>query len=266
VYNFVNVVVGAGIVGLPWVFVQSGFWTALVEILICCVLTDYSVNMLVATGIEHGKQNYEDLCMLAFGPIGHFTASFVMTIFDYGAMLSYIIIMGDAASFALDELSGWSADDWNQRRTCIIVLTTLLILPSCLQRDISALSKLSFISVCTVVIIIIIVTVKYFTLDSIDLMIRAGSLDENGLDVLDVASPLRGDALSTCGWTNENLNQSMYQAVATHLPREYFSSSDRSVDISVEAPSPTCTCLSPVCECVLYLQYMSVYGVSSMLY
>jgi hypothetical protein len=106
VYNFVNVVVGAGIVGLPWVFVQGGFWTAIVEILLCCVLTDYSVNMLVATGIEHKKHNYEDLCMLAFGSVGHFTVSVVMTIFDYGAMLSYIIIMGDAASFALDELSG----------------------------------------------------------------------------------------------------------------------------------------------------------------
>ena len=79
-YNFINVVVGAGIVGLPWVFVQGGFWLALFEMLLCCALTDYSVRMLITTGIENGQQNYEDLCFLAFGNAGHFIVSLTMTI------------------------------------------------------------------------------------------------------------------------------------------------------------------------------------------
>jgi amino acid permease len=82
--NFINVVVGAGIVILPWVCAQAGFWVALAEMVVCCILTDFSVNMLVSTGIRHNVDNYENLCLLAFGKVGHTVCSFTMFIFDYG--------------------------------------------------------------------------------------------------------------------------------------------------------------------------------------
>ena len=49
-------VVGAGIVGLPWVFTQAGFWLGLIELVLCCSLTHYSIKMLIDTGIAHGHQ------------------------------------------------------------------------------------------------------------------------------------------------------------------------------------------------------------------
>ena len=32
------------------------------ELVLCCLLTHYSVKMLIDTGIAAGKRNYEDLC------------------------------------------------------------------------------------------------------------------------------------------------------------------------------------------------------------
>ena len=125
----------------------------------------------------------------------------------FRAILSYIIIMADASSMALYQVSGWPASDWNQRRTCIVVLTVVFILPAVLLRDISKLEKLSTASVITVVVVVAVVAIKYFTLPYVDW--------DGG--------PLSGDALSECSWSN-GLPTGKPQATATHLPASYFSS------------------------------------------
>ena len=49
-------------------------------------------------------KNYEDLCEHCFGNLGYYAVSLSMLVFDLGAMLSYLIILGDAASKVLDVL------------------------------------------------------------------------------------------------------------------------------------------------------------------
>lgn len=47
---------------------------------------------------KYAKINtYEDLCEFCFGNIGFYLVSAAMFLFDFGAMLTYLIIMGDAA-------------------------------------------------------------------------------------------------------------------------------------------------------------------------
>ena len=166
-FNFVNTVVGAGIVGLPWVFTQAGFWMTLVELVLCCMLTHYSVKMLIDTGIAAGKRNYEDLCEHALGSRGKVVVSLALLAFDYGALLTYLIILGDASSAVAYRLFGFGEDTEQSpnpawvRQICILTCSTVLILPFCLFRDVAKLEKLSAISVFTVVIIILIVIVKF---------------------------------------------------------------------------------------------------------
>jgi len=167
-FNFVNTVVGAGIVGLPWVFTQAGFWMTLVELVLCCMLTHYSVKMLIDTGIRHNVRNYEDLCEHALGRRGKITVSLSLLAFDYGALLTYLIILGDASSAVAYRLGGWGEDTPDSpnpawvRQACIVGCSTTLVLPFCLYRDVSKLEKLSAVSVFTVVVIIAIVVAKFF--------------------------------------------------------------------------------------------------------
>ena len=165
--NFVNVVVGAGIVGLPWVLLQAGFWTALLELLLCCWLTHKSVCMLIDLGIAHRIQNYEDLAEHALGSAGKLAVSLALLAFDYGAMLSYEIILADAASDVVYELGGYGADrPRSVRSMCLVGCSLVLILPSCLLRDVAHLERLSAVSVLTVVVIIAIVFAKYTASES----------------------------------------------------------------------------------------------------
>ena len=46
--------------------------------------------------------NYEDLCYHCFGLKGYLVVSISMLIFDFGAMMTYLIILGDAAQKVAD--------------------------------------------------------------------------------------------------------------------------------------------------------------------
>lgn len=47
IMNFINTVVGAGIVGLPFVFRLCGFYLGLIELVLICVITAYVVVRIV---------------------------------------------------------------------------------------------------------------------------------------------------------------------------------------------------------------------------
>lgn len=68
--NFLNTIVGAGIVGLPYVFRIAGFYMGIILLCLGSFLTDYTVRLLVKTGMQHEQCNYEDLCRYALGNIG----------------------------------------------------------------------------------------------------------------------------------------------------------------------------------------------------
>eukprot|EP00939_MAST-03C_sp_MAST-3C-sp1_P001359 g1359.t1 len=160
--NFVNSVVGSGIIGLPYVFRIAGFYMGFILLAAGCLLTDYSVRLLVRTGMIHGQRNYEDLCHYALGTPGTVLVSVAMLIFDFGAMLSYLIIMGDAGTNVVQHTFHFHDDsDETIRRITIIVLSVALILPLCLFRDISKLEKASTFSVATVTLVIGVVLYEF---------------------------------------------------------------------------------------------------------
>ncbi|KAK3235832.1 hypothetical protein CYMTET_53991 [Cymbomonas tetramitiformis] len=167
-FNFVNVVVGAGIVGLPYVFKEAGFCMAIGLMTLLCWLTDYSVRMLVSTGYSVGVHNYEDLMHKAFGKPGYLTVCSLILVFDFGAILSYLIILGDSSSLVVKDALGYTEECASVtceqiERICISVASVVLILPLCLSRDISNLESASFVSIFTVVVIILMVMANLFT-------------------------------------------------------------------------------------------------------
>ena len=101
--NMVNVIIGAGIVGLPYAFLEAGFFAGIGAMLFTAVLTDYSVRLLVATGVAHGEATYEGLARRAFGVTGYRTVCCLLLTFDYGAMLSYLVILGDTSRLCVCE-------------------------------------------------------------------------------------------------------------------------------------------------------------------
>eukprot|EP00935_MAST-01C_sp_MAST-1C-sp1_P002303 g2303.t1 len=74
---------------------EAGVWLGFSMLLVIAWLTDICVRMLVDIGVSVGKTDYEQLCEHAWGMPGFVLVSFSMFGFAYGAMLAYLVIIGD---------------------------------------------------------------------------------------------------------------------------------------------------------------------------
>lgn len=145
--NFMNGVVGAGIIGLPGAINEAGFILGILMCLIVAIVSAWTIRLLAEVGIAHGVYTYPDLCQRAFGPPGYFIVCIFQGLFAFGAMCSYLVIFADTVPQVLKEITDWkntspSAID----RTNILIVGSLLILfPLSLIRQYAQLAKLSVI-------------------------------------------------------------------------------------------------------------------------
>jgi sodium-coupled neutral amino acid transporter 11 len=94
-FNFVNSIVGAGIIGLAYALKQAGVYLGLIMLVAIAALTDHGARSIIVLGSKHGASSYEDLCGKAFGNLGTYTVSAMMFLMSFGAMVAYMIIIGD---------------------------------------------------------------------------------------------------------------------------------------------------------------------------
>lgn len=70
-FNIINSIVGAGMIGIPAAIREAGFSTGVVLLVLVAVMTDFTLYLLVATGISVGCFSYQEVMKKAFGRIGH---------------------------------------------------------------------------------------------------------------------------------------------------------------------------------------------------
>jgi len=194
-FNLMNAIVGAGIVGMPYVLKLMGFRSGLFFIVFCAYLTVRSLRMLLETARLINVTTYERLLGAAFEKFGFVLITSSMFVMSYGAMISYLIIIksclppllsllwmglksltpspllsslsfsnssddgGSGGYDGVEEMiSIWSSNRW-YAGTMLTISSLLIILPLSLQRDIAKLAKTSTLSVtidCIIVLIVII--------------------------------------------------------------------------------------------------------------
>jgi sodium-coupled neutral amino acid transporter 11 len=154
-FNFLNSIVGAGIIGLPFALNEAGIWLGLCMMLVSAWLTDYCVRMIIDIGVRVDKPNYELLCEHAWGRAGFIVCSLSLFGFTYGAMLAYLVIIGDTIPVLLQEWTGLSL--LSNRTTMIVLCAVFICLPVSAPREIGKLANTSAVSVGAVVFIIIII-------------------------------------------------------------------------------------------------------------
>ena len=106
-------VAGAGIIGLPFAVRECGLVLGIFLLFLVMFLTYFSVKILVTLGLQTGRRGYEDLMQYCFGYKGFLLISFFMATFAFGAMCSYLIIIGHTVPPVLESATG----EWDQRCT-----------------------------------------------------------------------------------------------------------------------------------------------------
>ncbi|KAI1898285.1 hypothetical protein AGOR_G00070750 [Albula goreensis] len=164
-FNFINSIIGSGIIGLPYSMNQAGFPLGLLLLIVVGFITDYSIILLIKGGHLSGTRSYQDLVHTTFGFPGYLILSVLQFLYPFIAMVSYNIITGDTLTKVFQRIPGVGPDHIFAERHFIILLTTVLFtFPLSLYRDISKLGKVSLLSVVLTLVILITVIIRAATL------------------------------------------------------------------------------------------------------
>lgn len=141
-FNYINSIIGSGIVGIPFALKQVGFGMGIILLLVIALATDYSLCILIKAANNIGVTTYQDLVHSAFGKPGYYFLSIIQFVYPLIAMISYNIIIGDTVTKVLRRIFNVSSSNLLGDRNFIIFIATLFVtLPLSLLRNIGKLSK-----------------------------------------------------------------------------------------------------------------------------
>ncbi|XP_073702116.1 putative sodium-coupled neutral amino acid transporter 11 [Garra rufa] len=164
-FNFINSIIGSGIIGLPYSLSQAGLPMGLLLLVLVAIITDYSIILLVRGGNLSGTNSYQSLVQSTFGQIGYLIVSALQFLYPFIAMISYNIITGDTLTKVFMRIPGVGPGNILTERHFVILMSTLLFtIPLSLYRDIAKLGKVSLLSMLLTLAILITVVVRAVTL------------------------------------------------------------------------------------------------------
>ncbi|XP_053185143.1 putative sodium-coupled neutral amino acid transporter 11 [Scomber japonicus] len=163
-FNFINSIIGSGIIGLPYALNQAGLPLGFLLLIVVAFITDYSIILLIKGGNLSGTNSYQSLVQSTFGFPGFLILSGLQFLYPFIAMISYNITTGDTMTKIFQRIPGVGPDHILAERHFVILLSTLLFtLPLSLYRNIEKLGKVSFLSMVLTFIILIIVIIRAAT-------------------------------------------------------------------------------------------------------
>jgi len=174
--NLFNSTVGAGVIGLGGAIAGSGGLVSIAMLLVFACLAKLSFDMVISLAVEGGRQqhaSYEDLGAAAYGPVGTAAVLVFKWIFSFGCLVAYIVIVRDNFSSALQSLlhlehpadgAAGIASFLANKKLMTVLLSTTIMLPLSLLRDMTPLVRFSAVKVGTVFLIALILVSLYFQL------------------------------------------------------------------------------------------------------
>ncbi|KAL7865577.1 hypothetical protein SRHO_G00108240 [Serrasalmus rhombeus] len=164
-FNFINSIIGSGLIGLPYSMAQAGLPLGLLLLFLVAYITDYSIILLIKGGNLSGTHSYQSLVHRTFGFAGFLILSVLQFLYPFIAMISYNIITGDTMTKVFQRIPGVGAGHLLANRHFVILLSTILFtIPLSLYRDVAKLGKVSLVSMLLTLAIVIMVIVRAATL------------------------------------------------------------------------------------------------------
>ncbi|XP_012278789.1 putative sodium-coupled neutral amino acid transporter 11 [Orussus abietinus] len=155
-FNFINSIIGSGVIGIPYALHQAGFGLGLGLLVLVALLTDYSLILMVRSGHLCGEMSYQGLMRASFGRAGFYILTTLQFVYPFVAMVSYNVVVGDTVTKVLVRVTG--IEDTNilaHRQTVVLLATLCITIPLCLYRNVARLAKISFLSLVCVGFILV---------------------------------------------------------------------------------------------------------------
>ncbi|KAL1673939.1 transmembrane amino acid transporter protein-domain-containing protein [Schizophyllum commune] len=160
--NMANSILGAG---LPYAINQAGFFVGLVLLVVLCIVTDWTIRLIVINAKLSGSTSYIDIMTRCFGSSGRAAVSFFQFAFAFGGMCAFGIIIGDTIPHVIRSLfprlpSIPVLSIFANRQFIIALCTICVSYPLSLYRDIHKLSRASGLALISMLVIVAAVTIE----------------------------------------------------------------------------------------------------------
>jgi len=153
-FNLVNNIIGGGVLALPFAMKSSGLIIGVFLIVALGLLSGLSALILVETSKLSDKKSYRGLAQTAFGVYGGLFIDVSAILFLFGALVGYMVIIGDVLVPFTDFLG-----DLSRREFVVAIVAVVLILPLSL---LNRVDYLKFTSMAALVCILYLVAVVVF--------------------------------------------------------------------------------------------------------
>ncbi|PSK40957.1 hypothetical protein C7M61_000624 [Candidozyma pseudohaemuli] len=166
--NMANSILGAGIIGQPFAFKNSGVLGGTLVMFFLTGLIDWTLRLIVVNAQLSQTRSYQDTVFYCYGKWGKILLLFSISSFAYGGCMAFCVIIGDTIPHVLKSAlpDSWtdpltSIVGWMFGRNVIITIFTACIsYPLSLNRDISKLAKASGFALLGMIIIVIVTVAR----------------------------------------------------------------------------------------------------------
>lgn len=166
-FNFINSIIGSGIIGMPFALKQAGFGLGLILIILVAFVTDYSIMVLIEAGRLSNTDTYQDMVLVAFGRPGFYILTVLQFLYPFIAMVSYNVVIGDTITKIIAWIGGENPtlihSVLGNRQFIITVVTIIVTLPLSLYKNIAMLGKWAFLSIMLIIFIMVAVIIRLST-------------------------------------------------------------------------------------------------------
>lgn len=166
IFNISTGMIGAGIMSIPATFKVLGLFPSFGVILILALLVEVTVEFLLKYTRHSALKNpsYGSLMAESFGKPGAVALQVCVTLTNFGALIIYLIIIGDVLSgnqsgqsVHLGVLQEWfGVHWWTSRASTLLFVVLVVLLPLLLLRRIDSLQHASAISIVLAVLFVFI--------------------------------------------------------------------------------------------------------------
>lgn len=166
-FNMTNSIVGAGIVGIPRAFMNSGLLAGLIMMVVLAFLNDWTLRLIVVNTKLSGTKSYTGFVTHSYGTFGKIVVLLAQGLFALGGTIGFTIIIGDSIPYVLRSIFHEAIENHKfidqfilSRNSIIFFFMTLVAYPLCWISDISKLAKTSAMALFSMTIIVLIVVLR----------------------------------------------------------------------------------------------------------
>lgn len=212
IFNLINSLLGAGILGVPNAFTHCGFVPTLLLVAVVAALSYVSACLVVKLQYVTNAGSISDLAKITMGRPGSIALSICVVLFCYSSMTAYLIIGSDVIMFFLDK-TGFVIDRNSWGRTLLVFIFSMCLpIAMTVPKQISVLSAISlfaFLGLNMFVVAMIIEGFIHLPQDGIDPTAFTGTFNMhffNALSIISLCFALASIILPVIMESHPNLN------------------------------------------------------------